>query len=175
MSPGICAGAVSGIWRTLSCSAYTPECYGLEDLGFVPRGEAGVSAWRNTAPAASCRSTPMAAGSPKCVLSDTFRLQHAETEWNFLHPLRAWDSAFPTPFPDPSHARLPPPALPQHAPARTAPSWTTALPQSGLLSEGRFAVAQHRKAQRKSPQCWAGAENFDSKAERPVHLTLNRG
>jgi acetyl-CoA acetyltransferase len=36
--------------------------YGLEDLGFVPRGEAGrFIVERNTAPAANCRSTPMAA------------------------------------------------------------------------------------------------------------------
>jgi acetyl-CoA acetyltransferase len=36
--------------------------YGLEDLGFVPRGEAGAFiAEHNTAPAASCRSTPTAA------------------------------------------------------------------------------------------------------------------
>jgi acetyl-CoA acetyltransferase len=36
--------------------------YGLEDLGFVPRGEAGAFiAERNTAPPANCRSTPMAA------------------------------------------------------------------------------------------------------------------
>ena len=35
--------------------------YGLEDLGFVPRGEAGpFIAERNTAPAAGRRSTPMA-------------------------------------------------------------------------------------------------------------------
>ncbi len=41
--------------------------YGLEDLGFVPRGEAGTFiAERNTAPAVSCRSTPMAATSPTC-------------------------------------------------------------------------------------------------------------
>ena len=41
--------------------------FGLEDLGFVPRGEAGrFIAERNTAPGASCRSTPMAAGCPTC-------------------------------------------------------------------------------------------------------------
>jgi hypothetical protein len=42
--------------------------YGLEDLGFVPRGEAGrFVAERNTAPAANCRSTPMAAAFPTCI------------------------------------------------------------------------------------------------------------
>jgi acetyl-CoA acetyltransferase len=42
--------------------------YGLEDLGFVPRGEAGAFiAEHNTAPAANCRSTPMAAVSPTCI------------------------------------------------------------------------------------------------------------
>src|SRR5262249_10400630 len=42
--------------------------YGLEDLGFVPRGEAGAFiAERNTAPAANCRSTPMAAVFPTCI------------------------------------------------------------------------------------------------------------
>ena len=25
-APGICAGAVARIWRTLSCKAYMPEC-----------------------------------------------------------------------------------------------------------------------------------------------------
>jgi acetyl-CoA acetyltransferase len=42
--------------------------YGLEDLGFVPRGEAGAFiAERNTAPGgADCRSTPMAGLSPTC-------------------------------------------------------------------------------------------------------------
>jgi hypothetical protein len=43
--------------------------YGLEDLTFVPRGEAGAFiAARNTAPAVSCRSPPVAAVSPICVL-----------------------------------------------------------------------------------------------------------
>ena len=42
--------------------------YGLEDLGFVPRGAAGrFVAERNTAPAANCRSTPMAAAFPTCI------------------------------------------------------------------------------------------------------------
>ena len=42
--------------------------YGLEDLGLVPRGEAGrFIAERNIAPAASCRSTPTAAASPTCI------------------------------------------------------------------------------------------------------------
>jgi hypothetical protein len=42
--------------------------YGLEDLDFVPRGEAGAFiAERNTAPAADYRSTPMAETSPTCI------------------------------------------------------------------------------------------------------------
>jgi acetyl-CoA acetyltransferase len=42
--------------------------YGLEDLGFVPRGEAGAFiAGHNTTPAANCRSTPTAAASPTCI------------------------------------------------------------------------------------------------------------
>jgi hypothetical protein len=42
--------------------------YGLEDLGLVPRGEAGrFIAERNIAPAASCRSTSTAAASPTCI------------------------------------------------------------------------------------------------------------
>src|SRR5205807_8053801 len=41
--------------------------YGLEDLGFVPRGDAGAFiAERNTTSAANCRSTPTAAASPTC-------------------------------------------------------------------------------------------------------------
>jgi len=41
--------------------------YGLEDLGFVPRGEAGAFiAGITPLPAASCRSTPMAAAFPVC-------------------------------------------------------------------------------------------------------------
>ena len=39
--------------------------YRFEDLGFIPRREAGAFiAERNTVPAASCRSTPMAAAFP---------------------------------------------------------------------------------------------------------------
>src|SRR5204862_6859758 len=42
--------------------------YGLEDLGFVPRGDAGAFiAERNTTSAANCRSTPTAAASPTCI------------------------------------------------------------------------------------------------------------
>jgi hypothetical protein len=42
--------------------------YGLEDLGFVPRGESGAFiAGHNNRPATSCRSTPTAAAFPTCI------------------------------------------------------------------------------------------------------------
>ena len=42
--------------------------FGLDDLGFVPHEETGTFiADRNTRPAASCRSTPMAAACPTCI------------------------------------------------------------------------------------------------------------
>jgi hypothetical protein len=42
--------------------------YGLDDLGFVPRGEAGASSSSATPPPmASCRSTPMAATYRTCI------------------------------------------------------------------------------------------------------------
>jgi hypothetical protein len=43
--------------------------YGLEDLGFVPRGEAGASSPRSATPpsAGICRSKPMAAAFPTCI------------------------------------------------------------------------------------------------------------
>ena len=68
--------------------------YGLEDLGFVPRGEAGAFiAERNTAPAANCRSTPMAAASPTCTPACTHvRLQESVRQMRGIAPAQIPDA-----------------------------------------------------------------------------------